>query len=45
MFSGATETQWKLAEEFNGSEIATVTLVELNEANLLGLTFKGDLVL
>ena len=42
--TGATETTWKLAEEFDGSKWALVTLAELQEARKLGLQYKGSLL-
>jgi hypothetical protein len=41
---GNTETQWKLAEEYDGQKVAIVTLNELQEALMLGLQTKASLI-
>lgn len=41
---GQTSTLWKLAEEFEGSKIVSVTLDELKEASRLALAAKGGMV-
>ena len=40
-----TETDWKLAEEFNGSKVVTVTVSELKEALIKGMYAVGEAVL
>ena len=42
--AGITETAWKLAEEYNGSRYALVTVTELAEAAMLALQTKGEIV-
>lgn len=42
---GLAETQWKLAEEYNGSKVAIVTVTELNEAMAKGMYLIGKEVL
>lgn len=37
-------TVWKLAEEFDGSKYAQVTIDELREASMLALLAKGSIV-
>lgn len=41
---GIASTVWKLAEEFEGSRYAVVTLDELKEARKLALEAKGSIV-
>ena len=41
---GQTSTYWKLAEEFNGSKVAEVTLDELKEASKLALETKATII-
>lgn len=41
---GLTSTTWKLAEDFEGSRYAVVTLDELKEASSLALEEKGKIV-
>lgn len=41
---GLTSTTWKLAEEFEGSRYAVVTIDELKEARGLALETKGNIV-
>jgi len=42
--SGVASTSWKLAEPFEGSKIASVTLVELQEASYLALKAKSEII-
>lgn len=39
-----TSTSWKLAEPFEGSKIAEVTLAELQEASYLALSAKAQII-
>lgn len=41
---GQTQTEWKLAEEFEGNKIAVITLDELKEARLLSLQAKSSII-
>lgn len=41
---GLTSTMWKLAEEFQGSRIVSVTLEEIREASALALESKATIV-
>jgi cell division protein FtsI/penicillin-binding protein 2 len=41
---GTTETQWKLAEEYDEQKIVTVTINELQEALMLGLQHKASII-